>query len=223
MPTLNVSPVKQTWSAETKGKKEVGYSFEPCRELAMIFPAHRSLPKLGNVLDNGIEYISPITNKPIRKITFLPLSIDYRKLRKNPAFLLDTEVRGADISNDIVSRLDPSTLPKRQRDNLAKLRKLMDSRQGSKYGGGGESSDKPEDIRRKMIICLRNLLVNLKTETRTKQMNNAFLKDGLSFGFAVSAKFLKGDNVPTTVRQTFQKFSHLKPENWFHVSPIQNR
>jgi len=213
---LNFNLVKQTPPTETRGKKDAGYSFQPCRELAMIFPAHRPLPKLGNVLENGMEYISPITNKPIRMITFLPLSIDYRKLRKNPSFLVDTEIRGADISNDIVSRLDPSTLPKHQQDNFAKLRKLMNSA----HGDGGESLDNPETIRRKMIVSLRNLLVNLKTDTRTKQM---FLKDGLSFGFAVSTKFLKGGNVPSSVRQTFQKFNHLKPENWFHVSLIQKR
>src|SRR5262249_10817709 len=143
MPALNVSPVKQTSSVETKDDNEVGYSFKPCRELTLIFPAHRSLPKLRNVMNNGTEYISPITNKPIRKITFLPLSIDYQKLRKYPAFLIDAEIRGADVSHDIVSRLDPSTLPKGQQANFAKLKKSMDSKKGSKYE---ESSDKPEDI-----------------------------------------------------------------------------
>jgi hypothetical protein len=96
----------------------------------------------------------------------------------------------------------------------------MDSKEGSKYE---ESSDKPEDIRKKMINTLRNLLVNMKTITRTKQMNKAFFKDGFGFGFAVASKLVKGDNVPTAVRKTFQKFSDLKPENWFHVSSIKNR
>ena len=229
-PVLRVGPVKHTSAEEVKEaeeeeeeEEEVGYSFKPCRELVMIFPTHRSLPKLGNVLVNGVEYISPITKKPIREITFLPLSIDYRKLRKNPAFLVDAEIRGADITQDIVPRLDPLTLPKGQKANLAKWEELMRSREESDYADGEKSSDKPEDVRKKMMNCLRNLLANLKMNSRTKEMSQALFKDGLGFGFAVSTKLLKGDDVPESVRQTFQKFRALKPENWFHVSPFQTR